>query len=109
MALIKPQTSARIGALQFGFKTSIIALFVRIVLVIGLTLVYLSVARISAVTDSAASQFIDKVAELSADRIGSQLKLVRDNLEILKALPPIQSAEIDNNPRLSELLAAMLN
>src|SRR5438552_14235760 len=104
MALIKPQTSARIGALQLGFKTSIIALFVAIVLVIGLTLVYLSFARISAVTDSAASQFIDKVAELSADRIGSQLKLVRDNLEILKALPPIQSAEIDNNPRLSELL-----
>ena len=64
-----------------GFKTSIIALFVAIVLVIGLTLVYMSFARITAVTDAAASQFIDKVAELSADRIGSQLKLVRDNLD----------------------------
>src|SRR5438477_11250924 len=108
MALIKPQTSARIGALQFGFKTSIIALFVAIVLVIGLTLVYLSFARISAVTDSAASQFINKVAESSADRIGSQLKLVRDNLEILNALPAVQAGEIEDNPRLNALLAAML-
>ena len=96
------------GGVQFGFKGSIIALFVAIVLVIGLTLVYLSFQRITAVTDSAASQFIGKVAELSADRIGSQLKLVRDNLEILNALPPIQSADIDDNPRLVALLAAML-
>jgi adenylate cyclase len=96
------------GGVQLGFKSSIIALFVAIVLVIGLTLVYLSFQRITAVTDSAASQFIGKVAELSADRIGSQLKLVRDNLEILNALPPIQSAEIEDNPRLIALLAAML-
>src|SRR6267154_5867175 len=93
---------------RLGFKTSIIGLFVGIVLIIGLTLVYLSFERISAVTDSAASQFIGKVAELSADRIGSQLKLVRDNPEILNALPPIQSAEIENNPQLYALLAAML-
>jgi len=96
------------GVVQLGFKSSIIALFVAIVLVIGLTLVYLSFQRIAAVTETAASQFIGKVAELSADRIGSQLKLVRDNLEILNALPPIQSAEIDDNPRLVALLAAML-
>ena len=96
------------GGVQLGFKTSIIALFVAIVLVIGLTLVYLSFSRITAVTDTAASQFIDKVAELSADRIGSQLKLVRDNLEILNALPSVQSGDIDDNPRLIALLAAML-
>jgi adenylate cyclase len=96
------------GGMQLGFKSSIIALFVAIVLIIGLTLVYLSFQRITAITDSAASQFIGKVAELSADRIGSQLKLVRDNLEILNALPPIQSAEIEDNPRLIALLAAML-
>lgn len=96
------------GGIQLGFKTSIIALFVGIVLIIGLMLVYLSFERITAVTDSAASQFIGKVAESSADRIGSQLKLVRDNLEILNALPPIQSAEIENNPRLYALLAAMV-
>jgi adenylate cyclase len=98
----------RSGGIQLGFKTSVIALFVGIVLIIGLTLVYLSFQRISAVTDSAASQFIGKVAESSADRIGSQLKLVRDNLEILNALPSIQSAEIENNPRLYALLAAMV-
>ena len=108
MALSNAQTSARGGSIQLGFKTSIIGLFVGIVLVIGLTLVYLSFERISAVTQSAASKFIGKVAELSADRIGSQLKLVRDNLEILNALPPIQSAEIENNPPLYALLAAML-
>jgi len=96
------------AGVRLGFKTSIIALFVAIVLVIGLALVYLSFDRISAVTDSAASQFIGKVAELSADRIGSQLKLVRDNVEILNALPSIQSAEIEDNPRLYALLAAML-
>ena len=79
------------GGVQLGFKTSIITLFVAIVLVVGLTLVYLSFARITAVTETAASQFIDKVAELSADRIDSQFKMVRDNLEILTALPPVQS------------------
>lgn len=96
------------ASVRLGFKTSIIALFVAIVLVIGLTLVYLSFRRITAVTNTAASQFIGKVAELSADRIGSQLKLVRDNVEILNALPSIQSAEIEDNPRLYALLAAML-
>lgn len=96
------------GGIQLGFKTSIIGVFVAIVLVIGLTLVYLSFARITAVTDSAASQFIDKVAELSADRIGAQFKLVRDNLAILSALPPVQSGDIEDNPQLTALLAAML-
>jgi adenylate cyclase len=108
MTPINPPTSARGGPLQLGFKTSIIALFVAIVLVIGLTLVYLSFSRITVVTDAAASKFIGEVAELSADRIGSQLKLVRDSLEILNALPPIQSEEIEDNPRLNALLAAML-
>ncbi len=36
------------------------------------------------------------------------MKLVRGNLAILSALPPIQSAEIEDNPRLNALLAAML-
>jgi adenylate cyclase len=108
MTLSNARTSTRGGSVQLGFKTSIIGLFVGIVLVIGLTLVYLSFERISAVTNSAASQFIGKVAELSADRIGSQLKLVRDNLKLLNALPWIQSAEIESNPGLNALLAAML-
>jgi len=108
MTLVNPQTSARGRPLHLGFKTSIIAVFVAIVLIVGLALVYLSFSRITAVTNSAASKFIGEVAELSADRIGSQLKLVRGNLAILSALPPIQSAEIEDNPRLNALLAAML-
>ena len=108
MTLINPQTSARGGPFRLGFKTSIITLFVSVVLVIGLTLVYLSFSRMTAITDSAASKFIAKVAELSAGRIGSQLKSVRDSLAILNALPPIQSADIEDNPRLNALLAAML-
>jgi adenylate cyclase len=108
MALVNPQTSARGRPLQFGFKTSIIALFVAIVLFIGLTLVYLSFARISAITNSAASKFIDKVAELSADRIGFQLKLVRDDLEVLRGIPSIRTEDIKDNPRFTALLAAML-
>ena len=108
MALINPQTSARGGPVQLGFKTSVIALFVAIVLVIGLTLVYLSFWRITAITNSAASKFIGEVAELSADRIGSQLKLVRGNLEVLGALPSIQSGHIEDDPGLNALLAAML-
>ncbi|SDS41675.1 adenylate/guanylate cyclase domain-containing protein [Bradyrhizobium canariense] len=96
------------ASVQFGFKTSIIALFVAIVLVIGLTLVYLSFSRITEITNSAASKFINKVAEESADRIGSQLKQVRDSVEVLKELPSIQSADIEDDRQLNELLAAML-
>src|SRR5271168_1250130 len=96
------------GGIQFGFKPSIIALFVAIVLFIGLTLVYLSFSRITAVTNSAASRFIDEVAELSADRIGFQFKQVRDDLEVLKSIPSIQTADIADNPRFTALLAAML-
>jgi adenylate cyclase len=108
LAQINPRTSARGGPLKFGFKASIITLFVAIVLVIGLTLVYLSFSRITVVMDSAASKFIGEVAELSAGRIGAQLKSVQSNLAILNALPPIQSADIEDNPRLNALLAAML-
>jgi len=108
MALINQQTSARGRPVRLGFKTSIIALFVAIVLFIGLTLVYLSFERITDITNSAASKFIDKVAELSADRIGFQLKLIRDDLEVLKGIPSIQTADITANPRFTALLAAML-
>ena len=96
------------GGVQFGFKPSIIALFVAIVLFIGLTLVYLSFSRMTAVTNSAASQFIDKVAELSADHIGFQFKRVRDDLAVLKSIPSVQTADIADNPRFTALLAAML-
>jgi adenylate cyclase len=108
MALINPQAPARGGPVRLGFKTSIIALFVAIVLIIGLTLVYLSFSRITAITNSAASKFIGAVAERSADRIGAQLTLVRGNLEVLSEMPSIQSGKIEDNPPLNALLAAML-
>jgi len=103
-----PTALTKSGAVRLGFKTSIIALFVAIVLLIGLTLVYFSFERITDVTNSAASKFIDKVAELSADRIGFQLKLVRDDLEVLKGIPSVRTADIVDNPRFTALLAAML-
>lgn len=106
--LVRPWNPARGKAVRLGFKASIITLFALIVLAIGLTLVYLSFSRISAITEAAASKFIDKVAELSADRIGSQLKLIKDNLEILRDLPSIQRGAITGNPQLNPLLAAML-
>ena len=56
----------------------------------------------------AASQFIDKVAELSADRIGSQLKLVRDNSRYPEGAAADPVGGIEDNPRLIALLAAML-
>src|SRR5258708_23356397 len=96
------------GGVQLGFKTSVITLFVAIVLVLGLTLVYVSFERIGAITDAAASKFIGQVAELAAGRIGAQLKLIQDNLKIMNELPPIQAGEIEDNPRMNALLAAML-
>jgi adenylate cyclase len=93
---------------QVGFRASIIALFVGIVLFVGLALVYLSFSRVKEITRSAASSFLDTVAEVSADRIDAQLKTVRDSLEILAGLTSVQSADIRDNPRLLIVLASML-
>lgn len=94
--------------LRIGFRTSIVTLFVAVVLFVGLTLVYLSFSRLSLITQTAASTFIDKVAQLGADRIDSKFRNVRDSLEILAGLPSIQSAEIEDNSRLYGLMASML-
>ena len=94
--------------LRLGFRTSIIALFVGIVLAVGLTLVFLSFRRVEAITRSAASSFLDQVAQLSADRIEAKFNAVRDCLEILRGLPSVESASILNDPRLNALLASML-
>ena len=94
--------------LRIGFRTSIVTLFVAVVLFVGLTLVYLSFSRVSRITQTAASTFIDKVAQLGADRIDSKFRNVRDSLEILAGLPSIQSAEIEDNSRLYGLMASML-
>ncbi|QIG93134.1 MULTISPECIES: adenylate/guanylate cyclase domain-containing protein [unclassified Bradyrhizobium] len=93
---------------RIGFRTSIIAVFIAAVLVVGLTLVYLSFRRVSSITQMAASTFIDKVGQLGADRIDAQFKNVRDNLDILAGLPAIQEADIADNSRLYALLASML-
>ena len=94
--------------LRLGFRTSIIALFVAIVLVVGLTLVFLSFKRVETITRSAASSFLDEVAQLSADRIEAKFNAVRDCLEILRGLPSVERASILNDPRLNALLASML-
>ena len=79
--------------LYIGFRASIITVFVAAVLFVGLILVYLSFDRISSITRTAASTFIEKVAQLGADRIDAQFKSVRDSLDILAGLPPVQSDE----------------
>jgi adenylate cyclase len=91
-----------------GFRTSIIALVVGIVLFVGLALVYLSFVRVTSITRSAASSFLDTVAQLSADRIDAQLKTARDSLDILRGLTSVQEGNIGDNPRLHIVLASML-
>ena len=90
------------------FQTSIITVFVGVVLLVGLTLVYLSFARVTSITRTAARGFIEKVAQLGADHVNEQFKTVRDNLDILSGLPSIQEADIADNTRLYTLMAAML-
>src|SRR5215475_7299783 len=93
---------------RIGFRTSIITLFIAVVLLVGLTLVYLSFERVSLITRTAASSFIEKVAQLGANHIDEQFKNVRDGLEILAGLPSIQEAEIEDDSRLYGLMASML-
>ncbi|MBB4367796.1 adenylate cyclase [Bradyrhizobium sp. cir1] len=99
-------TSKRV--FRIGFRTSIITVFVGAVLLVGLTLVYLSFERVTLITRTAASSFIEKVAQLGADHVDEQFKNVRDNLDILSGLPAIQEADIADNSRLYGLMAAML-
>ena len=94
--------------LRIGFRTSIITVFVAVVLLVGLTLVYLSFERVSRITRTAASDFIEKVAQLGAAHIDEQFKNVRDSLEILAGLPSVQEAEIEDNARFYGLMASML-
>lgn len=93
---------------RIGFQTSIITVFVGVVLLVGLTLVYLSFERVTVITKAAAAGFIEKVAQLGADHVDEQFKNVRDNLDILSGLPSVQEADIADNARLYSLMAAML-
>ncbi|MCK1391117.1 adenylate/guanylate cyclase domain-containing protein [Bradyrhizobium sp. 1] len=94
--------------LRIGFRTSIITVFVGVVLLVGLTLVYLSFERVTVITKTAASGFTEKVVQLGADHVDEQFKNVRDNLDILSGLPAIQEADIADNSRLYGLMVAML-
>ena len=95
-------------SIKVGFQTSVIALFFGIVLFVGLALVYLSFSRVTSITRSAASSFLDTVAQLAADRIDGQLKTVRDSLDILRGLTSVQLGDIRDDPRLHIVLASML-
>ncbi len=90
-------SSSRKRPIQIGFRTSIITVFIAVVLLVGLTLVYLSFERVSLITRTAAAGFIEKVAQLGADHIDEQFRNVRDGLEILAGLPSIQEADIEDN------------
>ncbi len=93
---------------RIGFRTSIIALFVGVVLTVGLALVYLSFSRVNTIIRTAASSYLSVVAQAATDRIDAQLKSVHDNLDILRGITSVRSAELKNNPRLNILLASML-
>jgi hypothetical protein len=49
----------RLNQVKVGFRTSIIGLFVSVVLMVGLSLVYLSFDRATSIIRSAASTFVD--------------------------------------------------
>src|SRR5262249_16950247 len=86
----------RLNQIKLGFRTSVITLFASVVLIVGLSLVYLSFVRVTSIIRSAASAFIDKVAENAASRIDTQFKEVRDCAEILVSLPSVREARVDN-------------
>ena len=99
--------SIRLKGFRIGFRASITTLFASVVLFVGLSLVYFSFDRVTSIIRSAASSFIDKVAEHTADRIDAQFKEVRDAVEILASLPSIQEGRIDD-PAVHGLMTAML-
>src|SRR3954447_26119581 len=94
--------------LRLGFQPSITTLFVTAVLFVGLTLVYLSFDRATSITRSAASAFIDRVAQHTADRVETEFKTVTSLVSIVTQLPTVEAAVISDNPRLYAILAAML-
>lgn len=93
--------------MRVGIRASITAVFVAIVLVVGLSLVYLSFERANAIIRAAAVTYIDKVAEHAADRVDAQFKDVLDDVDILSVLPGITNARLDN-PAIHWLMTSML-
>jgi adenylate cyclase len=93
---------------RIGFRVSITTLFVATVLVVGLTLVYFSFERATAISRSAAGTFIDRVAAHGADRIGAYIGGVGRLVDVVVQLPTVRAGAIADNPRLYALFAAML-
>lgn len=60
---------ARSPRFRIGFQPSISILFVTLVLGVGLSVIALSFERARTITRSAASAYITKVAQHSADRV----------------------------------------
>jgi len=97
----------RPNQVKVGFRTSIIGLFVSVVLMVGLSLVYLSFDRATSIIRSAASTFVDNVAEHAASSLDTQFKDVHDSIELLTILPSVQQGRIDD-PATYTLMAATL-
>jgi adenylate cyclase len=93
---------------RFSYQVSITALFVAVVLSVGLSLVLLSFDQARSITRTAALAFIDRVADHTADRVDGQFKDIHDILEVLRQLQPIESGTILGNPPLYSTLAALL-
>jgi adenylate cyclase len=93
---------------RLGYQLSITALFVGVVLTVGLALVFLSFDRARSISRSAALAFIDRVADHTADRVDGQFKDVLDILEVLRQLQPVETGAILDNPPFYETLAALL-
>ena len=95
-------------AFSVGFQTSIITVFVGVVLLVGLDAGLSQLRTRHRDHEDGGLSFTEKVVQLGADHVDEQFKNVRDNLEILSGLPAIQEADIDDNSRLYGLMAAML-
>lgn len=93
---------------RIGFQLSITALFVAVVLCVGLALVFLSFDRAKAITRTAALTFIDRVAEHTSERVDRQFKEVQSALAVLKLLPSVGTAAISDNQSLNAILAVLL-
>lgn len=102
MNVVRPWNRPRIA-----YQVSITALFVAVVLLVGLTLVTLSLDRAKEITRTAAIGFIDRVAHHTADRLDSQFRAAAATVGVLPQLPLITSGSV-SDPLLPPLLAALL-
>lgn len=98
----------RAGTPRISFQALVTMLFMGVVLSVGLGLVYLSFDRAKAISLSAATAYIDRVAGQTADRVDGQFQDALNALEVLKQLPSVQSGTLNDNPRLYAMIAALL-